>query len=136
MEVAAFVANVVGFVVVIVVWGDGDGDEDDTADDIGGVAADDNKDGFIVFGIPHIRDSVVLTTFRLGLLGSQIFALSCGDIGLLDELLLSLRLPAGGADDDNDGNCCANTRVLLQIAKTSIPTRNENAMKIKVVWFI
>jgi hypothetical protein len=59
----------VGFVVVVCCVGDGDEDEDDTADVGGVVAAVDNKDGFIVFGIPHIRDSVVLTTFRPGLLG-------------------------------------------------------------------
>jgi hypothetical protein len=104
--VAAFAAAaVVGFVVVVCCCG---GDyEVDTGDDVGGVAAADPKGGFIVFGIPHILDSVVLTTFRLGLLGSQIFALSCGDIGLLDELL-----PAAGDDDgggDDDSNCCANT---------------------------
>jgi hypothetical protein len=94
----------VGFVVVVCCC---DGDIDDGSVDVGGVgAADDNKSGFTVFGIPHIRDSVVLTTLRPGLLGSHIFALSPGDIGLLDELLL--RLPAAG-DDEIDGICCANT---------------------------
>jgi hypothetical protein len=34
--------------------------------------------GCTVFGIPHILDSVVLTTLRLGLLGSHIAALCCG----------------------------------------------------------
>jgi hypothetical protein len=48
-----------------------------------GVAGD---EGFTVFGIPHIVDSVVLTTFRPGLLGSHIFALTSGDIVLIDEL--------------------------------------------------
>jgi hypothetical protein len=66
---------------------------------------------------------------RLGLLGSHIFALSSADIVVLSELLL----PAAGLDDAGDGNCCANTWVLLQTAKTSIPTRNENTVKIKVV---
>lgn len=34
--------------------------------------------GCTVFGMPHILDSVVLTTLRLGLLGSHIAALCCG----------------------------------------------------------
>jgi hypothetical protein len=97
----------------------------------GGVADDDNKGGFTVFEIPHIFDSVVLTALRLGLPGLHIFALSSGDIVVvLSELLL----PAAGGDDD--GSCCANTCVLLQIAKTSIPTRRENTVETKVVWFI
>ncbi|MFL6342849.1 MAG: hypothetical protein ACJ72U_15055 [Nitrososphaeraceae archaeon] len=60
--------DVVGFVVVVVCCGD----DDDTADVGSGVAAY-NEGGFTVFGIPHICDSVVLTTLRLGLLGSHIF---------------------------------------------------------------
>jgi hypothetical protein len=68
----------------------------------GSVADDDNKGGFTVFEIPHIFDSVVLTTFRLGLLGLHIFALSSGDI------IVSLsELPAAGGDDG--GGSCANT---------------------------
>ena len=60
----------------------------------GGVAAD-TKGGFTVLAIPHIRASVVLTTLRLGLLGSHIFDLSSADIvGVLSELLL----PAAGGD--------------------------------------
>ena len=55
---ATLAAAVVGFVVVCC--------DDDTAD-VGGVA-DDNKGGFTVFGMPHIFDSVVLMTLRLGLL--------------------------------------------------------------------
>jgi hypothetical protein len=82
-----------------------DGDDDDDTADVGGVAADDAKGGFTVFGISHIRDSVVLTILRLGLLGSHIFALSSDDIGLLGELL---PLPSNGGSDDDD-NCCANT---------------------------
>jgi hypothetical protein len=79
---------------------------DDIAD-VGGVA---DNEGFTVLGIPHIRDSVVLTTLRSGLLGSHIFALSSGDIGLLDELLPRLPAACAGCDDDtDDGNCCANT---------------------------
>ena len=57
---ASAAAVVVGFVVICC--------DDDTAD-VGGGVADDNKCGFTVFGILHIRDSVVLTTLRLGLLG-------------------------------------------------------------------
>jgi hypothetical protein len=124
--VAAFVAAVDFVVVVCCVAADDD--DDDTAD-VGGVAAD-AIGGFTVFAIPHKRDSVVLTTLRSGLLGSHIFALSSDDIGLLGELL---PLPP---DDGSDDDCCANTWVLLQIAKTSIPTINENATKIKFVWFM
>ena len=51
----------VGFVVVV-----GLGVDDDTSD-VGGVAF---VVFFTVFGIPHICASVVLTIFRLGLLGS------------------------------------------------------------------
>jgi hypothetical protein len=69
---------VVDFVVCCVV--------DDTAD-VGGVA-DDNEGGFTVFGIPHICDSVVLTIWRLGLLRSYIFALSSGDIAMVNEYAL------------------------------------------------
>jgi hypothetical protein len=86
--------------VVVVCCGGGD-DDDDTADVGGGIAAD-NEGGFTVFGIPQIVDSVVLTTLRLGLLGSHIFALSSDEIVLLSELLS----PAAG-DDDEDDNCCA-----------------------------
>jgi hypothetical protein len=125
---AATLAAVVGFVVCC-----GSGDDDDTADVGGGVADDDNKGGFTVFGMPHIFDSVVLTTFRLGLLGLHIFALSSGDIIVSLSELLVLLAAAGRGDDDGGGNCCANTWVLLQIAKTSILTRNENTIKIKVV---
>jgi hypothetical protein len=94
---ATLPAVVVGFVVVVCCGG-GD-DDDDTADVDGGVAAD-NEGGFTVFGIPQIVDSVVLTTLRLGLLGSHIFALISDEIVLLSELLS----PAAGDDDDN---CCA-----------------------------
>jgi len=38
---------------------------------------------FIVFGIPHIFDSVVLTNLSFGLLGSHIFDFSSGEIVLL-----------------------------------------------------
>jgi hypothetical protein len=119
---------VVGFVVCC----GGDDDDDNTADvGGGGVADDDTKGGFTVFGIPHIRASVVLTTLRLGLLGSHIFDLSSADIvGVLSELLL----PAAGGDDN--GSCCANTWVLLQIPKSNMPTRTENSAKIELVLLI
>jgi hypothetical protein len=64
-----------------------------------GDAAGSNKGGFIVFAIPHMRDSVVLTTLRSGLLGSHIFALSPGDIVVLGELVVG-----GGADAPNVGD--------------------------------
>jgi hypothetical protein len=60
--------------------------DDDDKDCICGVAAE-PKGGFIVLGIPHIRASVVLTTFRPGLLGSHIFDLSSTDMDLLSEPL-------------------------------------------------
>ena len=94
----------IGFVVVVCC-----GVVDDIAvdEDVEG-AGDDNAGDFIVFGIPHISDSVVLTALRLGLLGSHIFALSCGDI-------IAILLPSGdddwtdviGVDDEDD--CCAYT---------------------------
>jgi hypothetical protein len=100
----AAAAAAVGFVVVVCC-----GVVDDTAvdEDVDG-AGDDNSGDFIVFGIPHISDSVVLTALRLGLLGSHIFALSCGDIVAI------LSPPSGddwrdaiGVDDEDD--CCAYT---------------------------
>ena len=41
---------------------------------------------FIVFGIPHICDSVVLTNLSFGLLGSHIFDFSSGETVLLVRL--------------------------------------------------
>jgi hypothetical protein len=38
---------------------------------------------FIVFGIPHIFDSVVLTNLSFGLLGSHIFDFSAGETVVL-----------------------------------------------------
>jgi hypothetical protein len=113
---AATLAAGVGFIVVFCV-------DDDTVD-IGGDA--DNEGGFIVFGIPHICDSVVLTTLRLGLLGSHIFALSSGDIVVVRNELLLL------ADGGEDG-CCAYAWILLQIPKSNTLTRTENTAKIKRV---
>jgi hypothetical protein len=116
---------------VVVCCGGGDDDDDDTAD-VGGVADDDTKGGFTVLAIPHICDSVVLTTLRLGLLGSHIFDLSSDEIGLLSEL------PVGGDDADNVGedDCCAYALVLLQIPKSNMPTRTENSAKIELVLLI
>lgn len=92
----------------------------------GGVAAADNKGGFTVFAIPHMPDSVVLTTLRSGLLGSHIFALISGDIVVLGELAID-----GGDDADNIGedDCWAYTWKLLQIAKISILATAENIVK-------
>jgi len=92
----------VGFVVVCC---DSGGDDENTAV-VGGVAG---NEGFSVFGIPHIRDSVVLTTFKLWLVGSHIFALSSGDIVVLLGELAAAEVGRGGDDDDNDGDFCANT---------------------------
>ena len=80
MLFTAFICCCLGAATVVV--GDGCIGGDDTAD-VGGV---DGNEGFTVLGIPHMRDSVVLTTLRSGLLGSHIFALSSDDIGLLTEL--------------------------------------------------
>src|SRR5919198_2174315 len=98
---------------------------DDTADVGGGAADDDNKGGFTVFVIPHIRDSVVLTTLRLGLLGLHIFALISGDIFVvaLNELLLLLPATVGRVDDDAGGSSFANTSTLQQLTQMSIVTR-------------
>jgi hypothetical protein len=82
-------ATDVGFVVVIVCWGT----DDDTDDVCGGVVVAGAVCGFTVRGIPHIRDSVALTTFRLGLAGSHIFALSSG-------------VTESAARDCDDGDCC------------------------------
>jgi hypothetical protein len=95
---ATLPAVVIGFVVVVCCGGGGDGDDDDNTADVGGGIAADNEGGFTVFGIPQIVDSVVLTTLRLGLLGSHIFALSSGDI----VVLLSELLPPAAGDDDGD----------------------------------
>jgi hypothetical protein len=89
-------ATDVGFVVIVACRG-----ADDDTDDVGGVAADDVC-GFTVFGIPHIRDSVALTTFRLGLPGLHIFALSSGDIFVVSS-------ESAVRDCGNGGCCCAYT---------------------------
>jgi hypothetical protein len=75
---------------------------------------------------------VVLTTLRLGLLGSHIFDLSSDEIGLQSEL------PVDGDDADNVGedDCCAYALVLLQIPKSNMPTRTENSAKIELVLLI
>ena len=49
---------------------------------------------FVVFGIPHICDSVVLTNLSFGLLGSHSFDFSCGDMVELGE---------GSGEVDGDG---------------------------------
>jgi hypothetical protein len=75
------------------------------------------NEGFTVFGIPHIVDSVVLTTFRPGLPGSHIFALTSGDIVLIDELPV---------------NCCASTWTLLQIPIVNTPPKIKNKVKLEL----
>ena len=47
---------------------------------VGTALADQCVDVFIVTGIPHIFDSVILTTLSFGLLGLHIAAFSCGAI--------------------------------------------------------
>ena len=61
-----------------------------------------------------MRDSVALTTFRLGLPGLHIFALSSGDVFVV------LRESAD-RDCDGSGCCCAYAWILLQIAKSNKP---------------
>jgi hypothetical protein len=82
---------------------------------------------FTDFGIPHMRASVVLTTLRLGLPGSHIFALSSDDIAVLGELAA-----AGG--DANES--CAFAWTLLQILNNNRPTRTKNTAKIKLILLI
>jgi hypothetical protein len=104
--VAGFVAILLRFVVA--------GLDNDATGDGWGVA--DGKSGFTVFGIPHIRASVVLTTLRSGLLGSHIIDLSSCEIGLLAK-------PPVVGD-------CAYTWALLQTAETRILARRKNAIKV------
>jgi hypothetical protein len=78
---------------------------------------------FTDLGIPHIRDSVVLTTLRLGLAGSHILALSSDDMVVLDGL----------ADGSDVNDCCAFAGTLLQILNNNWPTRTENTVKIELV---
>jgi hypothetical protein len=119
------VATDVGFVVTVC-WG-----VDDDTDDVGGVAVVVVVVVFFtVFGISQIRASVVLTTFRLGLLGSHIFAFNWADI-LLVLAESGPRGPGGG-----DDGCCPYTRILLQIAKSNKPIRTENTKKIELLLLI
>ena len=115
-----FVVNACWYGGVVVV------DDDDDTDDVGGCA--DDVCGFTVRGIPHIRDSVALTTLRLGLLGLHTFALISGDILVVvsSESAVAFRV---GVDDC----CCAYTWILLQIAKSNTPIRTENTARIKIL---
>ena len=96
----------------------------DTTDVVGVAAA--VVVSFTDFGIPHICDSVVLTTLRLGLAGSHILALSSDDIVVLDGL--------AARGDTND--CCAFAGILLQILNNNRPTRTENIVKIELILLI
>ena len=73
------VVAVVGFVVTVCCVGD----DEDSADVLCDVGTADARPGFTVLAMPHMRASVVLTTFRSGLLGSHILALSSSDIDVL-----------------------------------------------------
>jgi hypothetical protein len=103
--------------------------DDDTAD-VGGVGA--GNECFTVFGIPHICASVVLTTLRLGLLESHIFALSSGDSELVREL------PIGGDDAGTAGadDCWAYAYILLQILKSITPARADNIANFELILLI
>jgi len=81
---------------------------------------------FTVFGIPHIRASVVLTTLRLGLLGSHISDFRLSDIVVVRGILL----------DGDDDSCCAFTvKVLGKVAARGIPKVKTKPTS-NVVWFI
>jgi len=75
------------------------GGDDTAVDDVDGIAAAVVVLLFTVFGIPHMRASVVLTTLRLGLPGAHIVALTCGDIVVLRDTV--------GCDNsvDEDDGC-------------------------------
>jgi hypothetical protein len=82
---------------------------------------------FIVLGIPHTRDSVLLTTFRLGLLGSHI-----SDFIFSGNAVVRLVLLEG----DDDDNCCAFTVIVLaRVAARGIP-KVRTIPTSNVVWFI
>jgi hypothetical protein len=82
---------------------------------------------FTVFGILHMRASVVLTTFRLGLLGLHSSALSLADIVVV---------VLGKLADGDDDNCCAYAlKVLTRVAARGIPKVNTIPTS-NVVWFI
>jgi hypothetical protein len=96
------------------------------ADDVDRVPA---NEALTVLGIPHICDSVVLTTLRAGLVGSHNFALTSGDI--------VLALLAPGAEEEEDDDCCAyTTSILLQTPKIKTVASEENTTKIKAPLFI
>lgn len=79
-----------------------------------------------VFGILHMCASVVLTTFRLGLLGSHI-----SDFIFSDNVVVR-----GILDGDDDDNCCAFTvKVLARVAARGIPKVMTKPTS-NVVWFI
>jgi hypothetical protein len=81
---------------------------------------------FTVFGILHMRASVVLTTLRLGLLGSHISDFTFSDTVVVRGILL----------DGDDDNCCAFTvKVLVRVAARGIPKVRTKPTS-NVVWFI
>ena len=83
---------------------------------------------FTVFGILQMRASVVLTTFRPGLLGLHRSALSLADIVVV---------PGELADgDDGDDSCCPYAlKVLARVAARGIPNVSSIPTS-NVVWFI
>jgi hypothetical protein len=83
---------------------------------------------FTVFGILQMRASVVLTTFKPGLLGLHSSALSLADIVVvLGEL-------ADG--DDCDDSCCPYAlKVLARVAARAIPNVSSIPTS-NLVWFI
>ena len=73
-----------------------------------------------------MRASVVLTTFRLGLVGLHSSALSLADIVVV----------VGKLADGDDDNCCAYAlKVLARVAARGIPNVSSIPTS-NVVWFI
>lgn len=97
------------------------------AGDADGVPA---NEALTVLGIPHICDSVVLTTLRAGLVGSHNFALTSGDI------VLALLAPGDDEEEEVDDCCAYTTSILLQTPKIKTLPRKENATKTKATLFI
>ena len=82
---------------------------------------------FIVFGIPHIFDSVVLTNLSFGLLGSHIFDFSAGETVVL----------VGDGEGIGDGVTWAWLPLIIPISNTAladaIAAVNTTAVKLILI---
>ena len=82
---------------------------------------------FIVFGIPHIFDSVVLTNLSFGLLGSHIFDFSSGETVLL----------VGDGEVGEEGVTWAWLTLIIPISNTAladaIAAANKTAVKLILI---